>query len=93
MTEKESVTLQQGFTLLTYFLLFKNYSFIFKQLYCPNGIPPMGNLGCTCILQGKQVATESHYLTYGACWVFYCFYNPPNSDMDYKIFNMRTNVT
>ena len=26
----------------------------------------------------------------GACWVFSCFRNPPNSDMDYRIFYMRT---
>ena len=25
-----------------------------------------------------------------ACWVFSCFRNPLNSDMDYRIFNMRT---
>ncbi|KAK7107859.1 hypothetical protein V1264_015701 [Littorina saxatilis] len=25
-----------------------------------------------------------------ACWVFSCFYNPPNSDMDYRIFFVRT---
>ena len=25
-----------------------------------------------------------------ACWVFSCFRNPPNSDMDYRIFNVRT---
>ena len=24
-----------------------------------------------------------------ACWVFSCFHNPPNSDMDYRIFNAR----
>ena len=26
----------------------------------------------------------------GACWVFSCFRNPPTSDMDYRIFNVRT---
>ena len=25
-----------------------------------------------------------------ACWAFSCFSNPPNSDMDYMIFNVRT---
>ena len=25
-----------------------------------------------------------------ACWVFSCFRNPPNSDMDYRILNVRT---
>ena len=29
-------------------------------------------------------------LFFSACWVFSCFCNPPNSDMDYRIFNMRT---
>ena len=33
-----------------------------------------------------------HFPTYGACWMFYCFHNPPNSDMDYGIFNVRTDV-
>ena len=28
--------------------------------------------------------------TVSACWVFGCFYNPSNSDMDYKIFNVST---
>ena len=39
--------------------------------------------------RSKPVATESSYPTYGACSLFYCFYNPPNSDMDYTIFNVR----
>ena len=24
------------------------------------------------------------------CWLFLCFHNPPNSDMDYRIFNVST---
>ena len=24
-----------------------------------------------------------------ACWVFLCFHNPPNTDMDYRIFNVH----
>ena len=40
----------------------------FLQLYCPNGICPMGNSGC--FPQGKPAATESRYPTYCACWVF-----------------------
>ena len=62
----------------------------FLQLYCPSGISPMGNLGC--FPQGKPAATESRYPTYCACWVFWCFHNPPNCDMDYRIFNMCTDV-
>ena len=29
-------------------------------------------------LRGKPAATESCYPTYGACWVFQCFHDPPN---------------
>ena len=29
-------------------------------------------------------------LFFSACWVFSCFCNPPNSDMDYRTFNVRT---
>ena len=29
-------------------------------------------------------------LLFSACWVFSCLHNPPNSDMDYRIFNVRT---
>ena len=50
----------------------------------------MGNSGC--FLRGKPVTTESCYATYGACWMFQCFINPPNSDTDYRIFNVRTDV-
>ena len=50
----------------------------------------MGNSGC--FLRGKPAATESRYPTYGACRVFQCFHNPPNSDMYYGIFNVRTDV-
>ena len=34
-----------------------------------------------------------HFAAYGACWVCLCCHNPPNSDVDYGIFNVRTNVT
>ena len=68
-----------------FFLLF------FLQLYCPSGISSMGNSGC--FQRGKPAAKESRYPTFGACWVFWCFYNPPNSDMDYRIFNVLTGVS
>ena len=32
------------------------------------------------------------YPTYGACWMFTCFHNPPNFDMDHGIFNVRADV-
>ena len=69
-------------------LIFKKY---FLQLYCPNGISPIGYSNCL-LRRGKPVATESGYPTYGACWVFECFHNPSNSDMDYGIFNARRDV-
>ena len=40
----------------------------------------------------KPAATESRYSTYGAYWVFQCFHNPSISDMDYRIFNVRTDI-
>ena len=52
--------------------------------YCPSGISPMEN--SDCLPRGKPAATESRYPTFGACWVFVCFHNPPNSDRDYRIF-------
>ena len=41
---------------------------------------------------GKPVATKSRYPAYVLSRVFQCFYNPPNSDMDYGIFNVRTDI-
>ena len=60
------------------------------QLYCPSGISLVENSGC--LPRGKPAATESRYPTYGACLVFECFRNPPNADMEYGIFNVRTYV-
>ena len=72
----------------TYFYFYN--IFFLLQLYCTNGISPMRNSGC--FPQGKPGATASRYPTYCACWMFKCFHNPPNSDMDYRIFNVRTDV-
>ena len=49
----------------SYFFLFFKY---FSQLYCSNGISPVGNSGC--LLRGKAGATEWRYPIHGACWVF-----------------------
>ena len=57
-------------------------------MYCPIGISALGNSGC--FPQEKPAATESRYSTYGVRWVFLCFHNPPNSDVDCRILNMRT---
>ena len=74
-------------------ILYSKFSFyilflILLQLYCPNRISPMGNSGC--FPRGKPAVTESRFPTYDACWVFQCFHNPPNSDMDHRIFYERT---
>ena len=66
------------------------YFLLFLQLNCPSGISPMGNLGC--LPRGKPAATESRYPTYRVSGCFSVFYNPPNSDMDCRIFNVRTDV-
>ena len=66
------------------------FFYFFLQLYCPNRISPTAN--SSCLPWGKPAATESCYPTYGACWVFQCFHNPPNSDMDYGIFIVRTDI-
>ena len=66
----------------------------FTSTYCTfhNCIVPMGFLPLGCVPRENPAATESRYSTYGACWVFWCFCNPPNSDTDYGIFNVRTDV-
>ena len=66
------------------------FYFCFLQLYFPNGNSPIGNSGC--LPRGKPAATKSHSPTFGACWVFYCFHNPPNSYRDNGIFNVRKDV-
>ena len=54
------------------------------------GISPMGN--SSCFSEGKPAASKSRYSIYGACWVLYYFHNPPNCDMDYRIFNECTDA-
>ena len=54
--------------LFIYFYCYFYFIFYFLQLYCPNGISSTRNSGC--LPRGKQAATELHYPTYCACWVF-----------------------
>ena len=56
--------------------------FFFKKLYCPIGIAPLGNSGCF----PTQPAVAR------VCWVFTCFHKSPNSDKDYRVFNVPTDV-
>ena len=60
-------------------------------IYFYNCIVPLGFLPCEiriCFPRGKPAATESRYPTYGACCVFECFHSIPNSNLDYRIFNV-----
>ena len=65
------------------FIITVNQNFFFLQLYFPTGISPIENSSCSS--REKPAVRESHYPTYGACWVFQCFHHPPSSDMDCKI--------
>ena len=59
-------------------------------MYRLTRIYPTENSGC--FPRGKPAVTESRYPAYGACWICRCFHNPPNFDMDYRIFDVRTDV-
>ena len=41
---------------------------------------------------GKAICDRMTLPTPSACWVFLCFHNWTDSDMDYRIFNVRTDV-
>ena len=56
----------------------------------PFGISSVETLDC--FPWGTPAATQLHYPTYGACWVFQFFHNPLNYDMHYRIFKMHTDV-
>ena len=44
-----------------------------------------------CFPRGKRAAIARRYPPpHTLCAVFSCFRNPPYTDMDYMIFNMRT---
>ena len=51
-----------------------------NQLKAPQGWKPLEAYCQWALLSCQQ----------SACWVFSCFRNRPNSDMDYRIFNVRT---
>ena len=35
-----------------------------------------------------NIMKTNTFTSFSACWLFCCFHNPPNSDMDYKFFNV-----
>ena len=92
------VTLVLFVLLFVSFLLFRCCYLLFSIQFCfihfvvPIEISPMGNSGR--FPQGKPGATESRYPTV----INYCVHTgsfrvsrtPPNSDMDYRIFDVRT---
>ena len=73
-----------------YFIHVSTYVQHSNWLFRPIGSSPLGNSGC--FPRGKPAASESCYPTYSACWVCECFHSPPNSDLDYRIFNVRTDL-
>ena len=77
-------------SLSTEFLLFHIHTFFFFYNWIVQTGFPLREIWVTW---RKPAATELSYPTYGACWVFQCFHNPPNSGIDHRIFNMRTDVS
>ena len=67
----------QTFEWSTSYISHISYIYIYN-FYCPIRISSKENVGC--FPRGKPAVTESCYPTYGACWVFSCFHNPPNSE-------------
>ena len=51
-------------------------------------IIPFGKFGLPYL--GTAAARAALPSPTSVCWVFLCFRNPPNSDMDYRIFNMHS---
>ena len=70
------------------------HTLFFKILFMNNCIVPMGFLPreIRVASPGESQLGQSRYPTCGACWMFQCFRNPWNSDMDYGIFNVCTDV-
>ena len=63
-----------------------------------NGRNTLTHMGRTVFTRTLDINTATttwceapaQLLLFRACWVFSCFCNPPNSDMDYRIFIVRT---
>ena len=90
LAEKEKseslLPILKSFFILKMFFSFLECGWFFFNNCISNCISPIGNFGC---FPWRNPAATVMYLTYGACWVFYCFHNPWNSDMDCSIFNMH----
>ena len=62
--------------------------FIFN--FCIHFIFPFGKCRPSYLGKATAAARAAVTMSYNVCWVFSFFCNPPNSDMDYRIFNVRT---
>ena len=82
MTHLIAVSHHQLTPAITYF----EVCFFFK-LYCS-----IGNFGLLFPRENQQRQSRATQPTVHACWVFCYLYNSPNSYMDYRIFNVRTDV-
>ena len=63
--------------------------FFFLQLYCLIGISLLGNSG---LLSVSKANCDRVALPNLRCMLGVYFHNPPNSDTDHGIFNVRTDV-
>ena len=52
----------------------------------------IGGVACVTVFNSSTItwAATFHLQGPSACWLFLCFQNPLNSDMDYRIFNVHT---
>ena len=63
----------------------KKLNTLFYSLYYPS----FGKFGQPYLGKATAEARAALPSLTSACWVFSCFCNPPNSDMDDRIFNVR----
>ena len=95
-TWRKAATINHALFLCLARTLFSFFFFSFFPLTFYNCIVPMGFLPWEIRValprerQLRQIrATQP--MVHAGC--FECFHNPPNSDMDYRIFNVSTNVS
>ena len=62
----------------------------FRLLFPPLHFIPFGKFGPPYLGKATAAARVALPSPTSACWVFSWFRNPPHSDMDYRIFNVRT---
>ena len=60
------------------------FIYILYTLFYPFRLPCLGKPKATAAARAVLPNPTN------ACWIFLCFCNPPNTDMDYRIFNVCT---